>query len=63
MISLMVAKYCHDCPQFDPEATTLWENDKPTHYVRCSYRDTCKEIHRYLRKMESEKTREENDNV
>ena len=58
MIKLMVRKMCHDCPQFYPEVDTIWENDKPTHIVKCTNQDMCREIRRYLTEIGSEKLRE-----
>lgn len=58
MIKIMVRKMCHDCPQFNPEVDTLWENDKPTHIVKCMNADMCREIRRYLIEIGSEKLKE-----
>lgn len=58
MIKLMVRKMCHDCPQFDPEVDTLWENDKPIHCVKCGNSDMCKDIRRYLMTIGPEKMKE-----
>lgn len=59
MIRLMVAKKCHDCPQFNPMVDTIWENNKPTHYVSCYNSDICREIRRYLKELEEEQNVEE----
>lgn len=58
MIKLMVRKMCHDCPQFNPEVDTVWEDDKPTHFVKCMNTDMCREIRRYLIEIGSEKMKE-----
>ena len=58
MIRLMVSKHCHDCPQFNPEVDTLWEDNKPTHYITCFNKDICREIRRYLKELEEQKKEE-----
>lgn len=61
MIRLMVRKMCHDCPQFNPEVDTIWEDDKPMHYVKCMNLDMCREIRRYLMEIGPEKMKERFD--
>ena len=58
MIKLMVREMCSDCPQFSPEVDTVWENDKPIHYVKCMNVDMCREIRRYLMDIKIGKMKE-----
>ena len=64
MIQLDVAKYCHECPAFDPITHVLTENhidvnesgnlvevEVSTTYIRCRDWKRCKAIERYIRKQ------------
>lgn len=54
----MANKKCHDCPQFLATSDTIWENDKPVHYVKCMNSDICREIRRYLIELETNRQKE-----
>ena len=56
MITLKVEDYCHNCPNFEPEAATIGIthgfSDKMIYetYVYCKKHETCEKIYEHIKK-------------
>lgn len=55
MISLYIKKYCHDCPEFEPDVERNVYNSglmgESTHYmtdIYCKHKDRCESMFEYL---------------
>lgn len=50
MIKVFVEKYCHHCPEFSPEISKLYANDRPVaQHIYCAHTDKCANIYKFLK--------------
>lgn len=58
MIKLDIAKYCHDCPEFEPVVTddmdySFYASDERR--IKCGHSERCSEMYNYIKEKTCEK--------